>query len=155
MTTLHFETTINTPPQAVFDLIADFAHYDRWLPGSGLYEATVELSENPVRLGTTYIDRGTSSTMHGQVTVCQPPEQISFHQQTRLKILFVIPAGLDVTIAYTLVPVNGGTHVKRAVTVAVSGALRLIQKELVKRISTESQRILEALKTHLENDNGD
>jgi len=54
-----------------------------------------------------------------------------------------------------LVPVNGGTHVKRAVTVAVSGALRLIQKELVKRISTESQRILEALKTHLENDNGD
>lgn len=150
MTTLHFETTITAPAHAIFELIADFAHYDRWLPGSGLYEATVELSESPVRLGTTYVDKGTSSVMHGQVIVYQPPERISFHQQTRLKLLGLIPAGLDVTIGYTLVAVENATQVKREVNVAVSGALRLVQQALVSRISAESQRILDALKTHLE-----
>ncbi len=150
MTTLHFETTINVPAHTIFELIADFVHYDRWLQGSGLYESVVELSENPVRLGTTYVDKGSGSVMHGQVTVFKPPEKISFHQRTHLKLLGFVPAGLDVTVAYTLSPAGVGTHVHRAVTVAVSGALRPVQKGLVNRLSAESQRILDALKAHLE-----
>ncbi len=150
MPALHFQITISSPPQAIFDCIADFAHYDQWLPGSDLYKSTVELSENPVRQGTTYVDKGTSSTMHGQVTLYQPPAQIGFHQTTRLKLLGVIPAGLEVSITYKLKATGSDTQLERDVTVQTKGVLRLIQSVLIKRISAESERILSALKTHLE-----
>lgn len=146
MTTLHFETTIAAPAQRIFTLIEDLDHYERWLTGSGLYETVVEVSESPVRLGTTYIDKGTSSLMRGTVIVHEPPERIGFQQETHLQRLGV----LRVRVVYTLKAEAAVTRVEREVSVTTTGVLRLVQRTLVKRISLESQRILVALKTHLE-----
>jgi carbon monoxide dehydrogenase subunit G len=146
MPVLHFTTTINTPPQAVFDRIADFAHYDNWLPPSSLFKTAMEITDNPVRQGTKYVDNG----LHGEVTVCQPPQNLTFHQVTNLKLARFIPAALDITIAYQLKADGVGTNLTRDVTVQVAGILKLLQSMLLARIAAENQRILAALKTGLE-----
>jgi carbon monoxide dehydrogenase subunit G len=150
MSVLHFTTTINVPPQVVFDRIADFAHYNQWLPASNLFKSVMEISENPVRLDSTYIDKGTNATMYGRVTAYHPPEKIAFHQVTQIKVLGLAVAALEVTIAYQLASWSGGTNLTRDVTVQASGLLKLIQSRLLRGIAAESQRILAALKKGLE-----
>jgi len=150
MPVLHFTTAINAPPQAVFDRIADFARYDQWLPPSGMYKSVMQISENPVCLNSTYVDKGTNSTMYGKVTVYQPPQKITFHQVTQIKMLGLALAGLDVTIAYQLEAWSGGTNLTRDVTVQASGLLKWIQARLLTGIAAESQRILAALKKGME-----
>ena len=146
MPVLHFTTTINAPPQAVFDRLPDFAHYDNWLPPSGLFKTVMEITDNPVRQGTKYVDNG----LHGEVTVCQPPQNLTFHQVTNLKLAGFIPANLDITIAYQLKADGVGTNLTRDVILQVGGILKLLQSMLVARIAAENQRILAALKTGLE-----
>ena len=150
MPVLHFTTAINASPQAVFDRIADFAHYDQWLPPSGMFKSVMEISENPFRLNSTYVDKGTNSTMYGTVTVYQPPEKIAFHQVTQIKVLGLAVAGLQVTIVYQLASGSSGTNLTRDVTVQASGVLTLLQSRLLPGIAAESQRILAALKQSLE-----
>ena len=150
MPTLHFTTAINAPPQAVFDRIADFAHYDQWLPPSGMYKSVMQVSANPVHMGSTYVDKGTRSTMYGQVTAYQPPQLITFHQVTQIKLFGLVLAGLEVTIAYQLMANAGGTNLTRDVTVQGSGLMALLQSRLLPGIAAESQRILAALKSGLE-----
>jgi hypothetical protein len=117
MPDLHFTTVINAPPQAVFDRITDFAHYNQWLPTSNMFKSVMEISENPVRLDSTYVDKGTNSTMYGKITVYHPPEKITFHQVTQIKVLGLAVAGLEVTIAYQLASWSGSTNLTRDVTV--------------------------------------
>ena len=150
MPTLHFTTTINAPPKAVFNRLADFAHYDNWLEPSPFYKSTLEIADNPVRLGTTYVDKSRNSTMYGEVTVCRSPEKIAFHQVTHLKLLRLVPVGLDITIAYQLKANGTGTDLERDVSLQAKGLLRWFQSRLLSGISTESRRILEALKLGLE-----
>ncbi len=150
MTVLHFTTAINAPPQAVFDRIADFAHYSQWLPPSGMFKSVMEISENPVQLDSTYVDKGTNSTMYGKVAVYHPPEKITFHQVTQIKMLSLTVAAVDVKIAYQLESWSGGTNLTRDVAVQISGLLKLMQARLLTGIAAESQRILAALKKGLE-----
>ena len=150
MPVLHFTTAINAPPQVVFDRIADFAHYSQWLPPSGMFKSVMDVSENPVQLDSTYVDKGTNSTMYGKVTVYYPPERIAFHQVTQIKILSLTVAALDVTIAYQLTSWSEGTNLTRDVTVQAGGLLKLLQSRLLTGIAAESQRILAALKKGVE-----
>ena len=53
---MDFTIDIARPPERVFALIADLPSYPRWLPPSGLYGSTTQVSETPVTLGTTYVD---------------------------------------------------------------------------------------------------
>jgi carbon monoxide dehydrogenase subunit G len=146
MPDLHFTAAINAPPQAVFDRLADFAHYDDWLPPSNLFKTHMEITDNPVRQGTKYVDNG----LQGEVTICQPPQNLTFHQMTKLKLLGFIPAGFEITIAYQLKADGVGTALTRDVTIQTSGAVKLLQSRLVKSIAAENQRILAALKAACE-----
>ena len=146
MPILHFATIINASPQVVFDRLADFAHYDQWLPTSSLFKTHMEITDNPVRQGTKYVDNG----LHGEVTVCEPPQNLTFHQVTNLKLVGFIPAGFEITIAYQLKADGAGTALTRDVTIQTSGAVKLLQSRLVKSIAAENHRILAALKAGLE-----
>jgi len=80
MPDLHFTTLIEGSAETIFGLIADLAHYDRWLRGSKAFGTITQISPLPVGLGTTYIDAGPSGTRHGEVTDYHPPTRICFHQ---------------------------------------------------------------------------
>ena len=150
MPSLHFETTINAAPQAIFDRLADFAHYDQWLTTSSLFKSHMEITDNPVRQGTKYVDNG----LHGEVTVCQPPQNLTFHQVTNLKLAGFIPAGIDITIAYQLKAEGAGTNLTRDVNIKLGGLVVLMQWWLVRSIAAENRRILAALKAGCEKSTG-
>jgi uncharacterized protein YndB with AHSA1/START domain len=149
MTHLQFTTFINRPPDVIFNLIADLAHYGQWLSPSALYNELQQISDTPIKLGTTYIDQGKSSTLQGVITEFQPPTNLTFTQGTRLK-LPVVSAGLDIAICYKLEAQNGGTKVIRDVDVRFVGVLRLMQPILLRQISAENVRILAVMKDYLE-----
>ena len=60
MTTIERHVDIAASPEVVFDLVADLHGYGRWLPSSGDYEGTSEISPPPVAKGTTYVERSTT-----------------------------------------------------------------------------------------------
>ncbi|MFN8451443.1 MAG: SRPBCC family protein [Anaerolineae bacterium] len=143
MPDIHLSVDIERPPEAVFDLLADIAHYHRWLPPSKTYSETVEISDSPIKQGTTYVDRNSTNVLYGEVIEYQPPTRIVFHQASE-------KPGLDVTIRYVLTPTASGTHLERTTTIRTARLLRLLQRLVVQRIREENGRTLAALKAHLE-----
>ena len=107
---MDFTIDIARPPERVFALIADLPSYPRWLPPSGLYGSTTQVSETPVTLGTTYVD-GKQAKLRGRVTEYQPPFAIAFHQESRLLL-----SRLAIDIRYRLEPLGAGTRVHRTTT---------------------------------------
>jgi len=100
MPDLHFSTEINCPAEDVFNLIADLAHYSQWLPPSNTYAETLDISESPVKVGSTYVDKNRLNTTYGDVPECAPYSRIVFHQATKRP-------GLDITATYDLTPTSG------------------------------------------------
>jgi len=149
MPRLHFTTTINCPPDDVFNLIADLSNYGRWLSSSRLFQEMQHVSDNPIKLGTTYTDQGKASTLHGTITEFKPPANLTFQQGTRLNWPVLRP-GLDITIRYTLEGQNGGTSLVRDVDVQFVGLLKLAQPMILRSIRAENERILSRMKAYLE-----
>jgi uncharacterized protein YndB with AHSA1/START domain len=141
---LDFTVDIARPVEQVFALIADLPNYHRWLPQSGLYGATTQVSETPVTLGTTYVD-GKQATLRGRVTEFRPPTALAFHQEARL--LF---SRLSIDIYYRLEPLGAHTRVYRTTTPRVSGALALLQPMIARPIRNENLRTLAMMKQYLE-----
>ncbi len=146
---MQFKTTINQPIEVVFQLITDLAHYDQWLPSSTLFNAVTTVSENPIRLGTTYVDKGRSSKLIGKVTEFQPPTRVAFREGTHVKLL-VLEVGLDIQIQYALNAIDGSTEVTRTHTLSTAGMLKLLQPVIIRPIWKENERILQMMKAHLE-----
>ncbi|MEO8611859.1 MAG: SRPBCC family protein [Chloroflexota bacterium] len=145
MTELHFETTINRPIEAVFNLIADLPHYDQWLTPSNLYASMTQYSRLPIERGTTYVDGGKYSRMEGRITEFESPKRVHFRQAN-----VSIMGALDIEICYALESIGGGTHLTRDVTVRPTGMYKLLQGYLVNSIRKENERILAVMKAHLE-----
>jgi uncharacterized protein YndB with AHSA1/START domain len=143
---MDFTIDIASPIERVFALIADLANYPRWLPPSGLYGATTEVSATPVALGTTYED-GKQAKLHGRVTDFRPPVAIAFHQEARL--LF---SRLSIDIVYGLEPLGAGTRVYRTTTPRLSGLLAPLGPVVARSIRAENLRTLAMMKHYLERD---
>ena len=69
MPSLRCTADINGTRETIFDLIADLAHYDRWLPGSRVFGGMTQVSPVSPDVGTTYAD----GTMRGSITEFNPP----------------------------------------------------------------------------------
>ncbi len=149
MPTLQFTIDIASPPKAVWDLITDLRHYDRWLTPSRAFRTVVQLNSGPVKLGTAYMDGGPSLTFHGEVTHLQPYTRVAFYQASRSK-LWGFNVGMDVEIEYVLQPIEDGTHVQRTLTLDTSGIFTLGQPLLRRVVGQENERILARMKAHLE-----
>lgn len=147
MAELHFETVIQRPIEDVFALIADLPGYGKWLSSSSLYASVVHISDDPIKLGTKYVDSGKTTRMVGAVTVFEPPKRIHFRQSTTS--LF---GTLDVEAQYTLTSTDDGTRVARHMVIRPSGGFQFLQGFLLGSIRKESERILAAMKVWLEKD---
>jgi uncharacterized protein YndB with AHSA1/START domain len=151
MAEMQFRTMINRPPEDVFALIADLANYHTWLPPSNLFDKLPDISDNPAKLGTTYVDQGQTIPLRGEVTEFQPPTRITFRQSTQIKRLG-LTSGLDIQIRYTLTAIEGGTRVVRDIQLNVGGILKLLEPILIRQIRAENERILAMMKGWMEND---
>src|SRR5215469_16523276 len=149
MPELHFTTLIAGSAETVFALLADLAHYDRWLPGSKSFGAITHIAPLPVGLGTTYIDAGPSGTRHGEVTEYDPPTRISFHQPMHVKQgrLF---GTIDIYLRHTLEPMEQMTRLNRDLTLGIQGLLKLAQPFVLAAFRQENKRMLLALKRYVE-----
>lgn len=148
MPSLRFTIDINSPRAAMFDLIADLAHYDRWLSGSRVFGGMTQVSSAPLGVGTTYAD----GTMRGSITEFNPPECITFEQSMPVKVL-LLTGKLAVRVRYTFEAAGSdgqATHVMREVTFNLHGILKAAQPLVASTIRRESGRLLEAIKGHVE-----
>jgi uncharacterized protein YndB with AHSA1/START domain len=143
MSDLHFEADINASPETVFNLLSDLPNYGRWLSDSDLYNDTLDISDNPIKLGTTYLDHGKQLDLFGKVTEFVPNSRLAFYEATKR-------GDVEVTIRYTLTPRNGGTHLERDTTGKMRGILGLFQPLVMRRIRKEGARIVARIKSHLE-----
>ena len=142
---MDFTIDIARPVEQVFALIADLPNYPRWLPPSGLYAATTQVSDTPIRLGTTYTDGAKQVALHGRVTEFHPPYSLAFRQGTQS------PLGrLTIDIQYRLEALGAGTRVHRTATPRFSGVLALLRPMIVRSIRRENTRTLAMMQRYLE-----
>ena len=146
---MQFSIVINRPIDRVFHLISDLSNYSKWLPPSHVFSEVTQISNEPIKIGTTYIDQGSSIVMQGNIVEFNPPFHITFCQENKSKLL-MFNAGMDIKIQYSLETAKNGTQVTRDFTLHVLGILNLIQPVLVNTIRKENERILQVMKNHLE-----
>jgi uncharacterized protein YndB with AHSA1/START domain len=139
------EVGIRCPAEQIFDVIIDFRGQDRWLKRSSAYHGTLEVSSDPVTLGTTYREPGPFGVRNGRVTEFKRPTAITFHQPMTMRL----HAGtVDVVMRYTLTPGDRATHVRRVMALGIPWSLKPAQSVLVREFRTESTRTLLALKAY-------
>ncbi|HEV8192948.1 MAG TPA: SRPBCC family protein [Ktedonobacterales bacterium] len=142
---MDFISDIAAPVEQVFALITDLPNYSHWLPPSGLYTTTTKVSDTPIRLGSTYVDRSKQATLRGSITAFDPPRAVSFHQETRMLL-----GRLTVDIAYHLEADGAGTRVHRTTTPRLSGVIALLSPVVKRSIYAENRRTLAMMKRYLE-----
>ncbi len=104
MTEIPAAADIRCAAEKIFDVIVDFRGQDRWLTSSSAYHGTLEVSSDPVTLGTTYREPGPFGVRNGRVTEFERPTAITFHQPMTMRP----HAGtVDVVMRYTLTPGMG------------------------------------------------
>jgi uncharacterized protein YndB with AHSA1/START domain len=151
MPSLRVTADINGTRETIFDLIADLAHYDRWLPGSRVFGGMTQIAPVPPGVGTTYAD----GPMRGSITEFNPPERITFEQSMPLKAL-LLTGKLDVRVRYALKATGSdgqATHVIREVTFTLHGILGAAQPLVASTMRRESGRMLEMMKRYVEHGN--
>jgi uncharacterized protein YndB with AHSA1/START domain len=145
---LRFTVDINGSRETIFELIADLAHYERWLPGSRTFGGMRQVSLAPPGVGTTYAD----GPMRGSITEFNPPERITFEQSMPVKVL-LLTGKLDVRVSYTLEATGSSkqaTRVIREVTFNQHGILKLARPLVAGTVRGESRRLLEKMKRYVE-----
>ena len=148
MPSLRFTADINGPRETIFDLIADLAHYDRWLSRSRVFGGVTQVSSTSPDVGTTYAD----GPMRGSITEFNPPERIAFEQSMPVKAL-LLAGKLDMRVRYTLEAMGSdgqATHVIREVSFNLQGILGAARPLVASTVRRESGRLLEMMKRYVE-----
>jgi uncharacterized protein YndB with AHSA1/START domain len=141
---------INAPAQKVFDVITDLQSYSEWLPDSTSFKGTTEVSDIPVKLGTTYVESNPAGVRSGEVLEFERPSKVVFHQPMKLN-----PAskGLVIDIKVEVVLKERGegvTTVERNVYLGYPESLRELKAPFDKGAGEESARVMDLLKKRVE-----
>jgi hypothetical protein len=59
------DEVIACQPEQAFERATDLARYAEWMPRTGVFKSCSHISDDPVRLGTTYVDRGRMGAFQG------------------------------------------------------------------------------------------
>ncbi len=147
---MKFRIVVERSIETVFEHIRDLAGYKSWLPASVTFSQITDISEYPVQVGTTYVDRGPTSVMRGKVTEMEPPRLIAFQQAMNFK-RGLLSGGLIISIRYTLEAAgNGETLITRELRIRTAGVLVALHPVLAGVIGKEDERIMQRMKTYLE-----
>jgi len=134
---------IGRSPAVVFDALTHLGSMVVRLGRSASYGGTIDVSDDPVRVGSTYTDRTPIGRLHGEVRELEPDRRIVFHQATS-------NGWLAVLIGYDLEPTDGGTRLARTGRITTRGPLALVHPLVVWATSRENRRTMDRLRVALE-----
>ncbi|MFJ4038846.1 SRPBCC family protein [Microbacterium sp. NPDC090007] len=137
------KTAIAAPAATVFAELTDLRGFESWLPHSGSYRGTKEVSSAAVSVGTTYREHTSAGPMTGRVAEFEPDRLVTFEQQTDR-------GDLAIRIRYVLSPTDRGVHITRTGRITTAGRLRLLHPLIVFAIRGENRRTLAKLKQAVE-----
>lgn len=143
---LNIETTIDQPIDLVFDRLINISDYANWLPQAGIFVSTRQTSDDPVQVGTTYTDKTTVGTFHGEIIEFERPTSVVF--QHRLRWLG-IPV-METQPGYVLESQNGSTKLHHIAAGQLFGIFKLMRPKVARMARQERQRTVDALKKSLE-----
>lgn len=147
-TTIERHADVAASPEAVFDLVSDLHGYGRWLPSSGDYEGTSEISAPPVAVGTTYVEHSRRGVRRGVVIAVARPDVIAFRQPMSLRPR--LAGTIDSTVTMSVAATAMGARVTRTVELGIPRRIGFLRSVVVSRYGRESERMLAALKRHAE-----
>jgi uncharacterized protein YndB with AHSA1/START domain len=110
------QTTLDQPPERVFDFLVDFRNEPDWNPDCLSVEKT---SDGPISIGTTF-----SSKMKGvgriesQIVTLDRPAHCSVKDRAR---------AMDSSFEFRFAPSGPGTHVSIAMRMQPRGPMRLLE----------------------------
>jgi uncharacterized protein YndB with AHSA1/START domain len=139
------EAEIDCDAERIFDLIADFGGQARWLRKSSAYRGTLDISSDPVTLGTTYREPGPLGVRNGEVAEFERPAKLAFHQPMTMRFGL---GTVEIMMRYALTAQGERTHVRRAVTFEFPGLLKPVGPVAALLFKRESGRTLRALKSY-------
>jgi len=139
-------TDINAPAEKVFDVVTDLQSYSKWLPDSGPYKGTTEVSEKPVKLGTAYVESSPAGVRSGRVIEFERPSKVVFHQPMTLSSGDVI----DIKVEVILKEEGGVTAVERNVYLGFPEHLQGLKTAWDKGATEEGARVMDMLKKRVE-----
>ena len=150
MAAISVTTDINAPAQKVFDVVTDLQSYSEWLPDSTTFKGTTEVSDTPVKLGTTYVESSPGGVRSGKVLEFERPSKVVFHQPMKLN-----PASkglvIDIKVEVTLKEKGEGTTtVERNVYMGYPEPLQERKAIFDKGASEEGARVMDLLKKRVE-----
>jgi hypothetical protein len=82
---IHLTIDIKSPITTVFTTLTDLSSYPTWLPHSSSFKGTTQVSETPVKLGTTYLEPGPAGLRKGEIVEFDEPVKVTFHQPMSLR----------------------------------------------------------------------
>lgn len=133
---------IDAPAERVYSTLRALDAYPSWLKHSTVYRGT-KAPPAPSGSSLTYEDSTMVGRMRGEIVEDTPARALQFHQRTA-------SGSLDARIRYELDAAAAGTRLTRTGELATHGILRLAQPILVRMAAAESDRMMTALKAHVE-----
>ena len=131
--TVTLDVDIARPPSAVFDALTRLGRLRGRIESSSTYRGTVDVSDDPVRVGSTYVDRTPIGRLQGEVLALEENSRVVFRQATAR-------GDLDVRITYDLEPMPTGTRLVRTGEITTRGWLALVHPIVVWTTSAENRR---------------
>ena len=143
ITTSRLDLAIGRPPAVVFDALTRLGQLRGRIESSSTYRGTVDVSDDPVRVGSTYVDRTPIGRLRGEVLALEEGRRVVFRQATAR-------GDLDVRIAYDLEPTPDGTRLVRTGEITTRRWLALVHPVVVWTTRAENRRTMDRLKASLE-----
>jgi uncharacterized protein YndB with AHSA1/START domain len=145
---LSFEADIAASAERVFSLLADLRNYGQWLPASSAFYGTTEISDGPIGVGTSYVERSPVGVRHGVVTALLRPIRLDFEQPMTLKPRLL--GSIGIKLFHTLTPAAGGVHILRRLELEPHGPVTLLMPLILRAFRAENERMMRTLKAFAE-----
>ena len=145
---VEIDEVIARPIEQVFERATDLSQYADWMPHTGVFRKCSDVSEGPVRLGTTYLDQGRMGSFRGEISEFERPSRVVYKETLRW---FGTPVVVG-RIEYEFSPDPHGTAVHHVAESELHGIFRLMRPMVAVIGRGERQRTVTALRRSLESD---
>ena len=149
--TVRFEslTTIQRPPSAVFERLADLPAYRSWMHRTGLFRwCGLSSDDGPLHQGTAYFDATRMGRFEGEVTEFEPPSRLGFQETLR----WYGSGTMQARIEYILEGDDDRTTVHHIAVGELCGWMRLMKPAAAFMAKSERTRTLNSLRRSLESE---